>query len=525
MSVRRLLLVLLALTAALDLVVAGIRAGDVLSFGRVVIFPAEGPVLYAIWKLRRAHPLYEWPMAPVFTLTLYNFLFYETYAWAMRLLRVADAAMPVAARFVTLVLAAAGALVQYVASRRVFAAVAPPRLLLALLAIVSWLGAVLPGWWALSIRPDVPAALCALVGVWAALEGFAGRPSRLAIASLSFLAAWCFKQSDVAVFAATCVYAAVRGGARRDLPLLAGPFAAGAAFAIVTGGATYRANIITAPSLNPWLPHLPLHWLRMVALTDVLPWLGAGLAIVTLARAALRVSPPTACAAAAARSRECFGLDLTCLSLVTLTTLVVTAVLLSKVGSALNHALDLQATASLLCAGVLAGAWRQRRASTLLAASAALAPMLAFTLLLLAGRDRATAGTLLQLKAWGDELHLISPERAADRQGAAAPALIDALPAPVYTEDETLPPPWRALDAHFPGVIVDHVFYDEARRRGRIDIGVDGLFRQRYIGSLAVLTDESPFVPIAIRSGYRLRRTFVYSSGQGEPLRILVRDR
>src|SRR5215831_17686727 len=109
---RRSFLGLLVLLAALDLVVVCVRAADVLSYGRLVLFPAEGPVLYALWKVQHGHPLYEWPTRPVFTLTLYNFLFYETYAVATRMLHAFDGGTIVAARFVTLAVAAGGAAAQ-----------------------------------------------------------------------------------------------------------------------------------------------------------------------------------------------------------------------------------------------------------------------------------------------------------------------------------------------------------------------------------------------------------------------------
>ena len=137
MTTRRLFAVLLGTMAALDVAVVPVRIADVSSFGRLVISPAEGPVLYAVWKLRHGHPLYEWPMTPPFTLTVYNFLFYRTYASALQSLHVPDAAMPVAGRFITLTWALAGAACQFAAARRLFRSSRPPALLVASLAVIT----------------------------------------------------------------------------------------------------------------------------------------------------------------------------------------------------------------------------------------------------------------------------------------------------------------------------------------------------------------------------------------------------
>ena len=516
---RRSFLGLLVLLAALDLVVVCVRAADVLSYGRLVLFPAEGPVLYALWKVQHGHPLYEWPTRPVFTLTLYNFLFYETYAIVTRALRAFDGDMIVAGRFVTLTIAAAGAAAQAFASRRMFAAAAPSRSLLWLMAVVTWIGCGMPGWWTFSIRPDIPAAALAVLGMGLAALTFAGGSRRwLAAAGCCFLIAWCFKQSAVALFAATCLYVAVWRRSLVEGALLAAPFVAGAVLAIWIGGGVFRANVVAAPMLQPWVPYLPLHWYRSIFLIDLLPWGIAGYAVLALVRPlaseglrALRDVP--------ARSRDRFGLDLTYLVVATIVTLGATTVMLSRVGSATNHALELTLAASLLCTGVLAGAWTRRASRVFAAAALMLLPMIAFDVSLLAGREQGRVATWLQLKVWGDRLHL-APRDAVDHRASIA-ARLAALPAPIYVEDDLFELPWHSSGGRYPAVVIDTVFYEELQRRGRVGAGVPGLFRQGYFGA-AVLPDESMYFPAAIQSGYRVRETV--SAAAGMPaLRILVR--
>jgi hypothetical protein len=105
---RRVLTLMLAALAALDLLILVIRIRSVLSAGSLVVIPIEGPGLYAMWKLRHGFPLYEWPTQPYFSLTLYNALFYKVYAAVFTLLRTPDAATPIVGRFVTLGFAVPG---------------------------------------------------------------------------------------------------------------------------------------------------------------------------------------------------------------------------------------------------------------------------------------------------------------------------------------------------------------------------------------------------------------------------------
>jgi hypothetical protein len=514
---RRLFAALLMLLVLLDAIVLAIRIGDVVLAGRLVLFPAEGPVLYALWRVQHGYPLYEWPTRPVFTLTLYNFLFYETYATVTRLLGAFDGRMIVAARFVTLACAAAGAAAQYAASRRMFAAASPPTLLLAMMAIATWIGCAMPGWWTFSIRPDIPGTALSALAIGLAARTFTGESRGwLAAAGGAFLAAWCFKQSEIAMVAATCAYVLLWRRSLAELLLVAAPVVAGAGLTLLAGGPIYRTNVLAAPMLQAWQPHLPLHWYRSIFLINLLPWSMAGYATVALLRPLL-TDGPRALAAMPARSVALFGADLTYPLVMTCVALPLTTMMLSRVGSATNHALGLALAAALVCTGVLAGAWHRRRDVIFLAAAAMVLPMIAFDAALLSGREQGRAATLLQLKVWGDRLHLASRETFDSR--AALAARLPALPPPIYTEDELFALPWHSSGGRYPAVVIDTLFYEEQRRQGRVETGVDGLFRRRYFGA-AVLPDESPYVPIAIHAGYRVRE----SVAAERTLRILVRD-
>jgi hypothetical protein len=524
MTARRLFLALLVCLAVLDAVVLVIRTLDAIAASSLVLFPAEGPVVYALWRLRHGYPLYELPTAPMYTLTAYNALFYRTYALLLRVTGVSDAGIPVAGRLIGAVFAAVGAVAQYLATRRLFSAARPPALLLALLAFVTWFGCALPGWWTFAIRPDSPAVGFALIGFAAAARGFArgadGRVLLLA-ASTSFLCAWMFKQSAVTLFAGTAVYALVWRRSLRELALLTLPFLVAAVLTLAGGGPAFRANLILAPALNAWLPHLPLHWFRSIFLIELVPWAFALYAVVTLFRPLLSSPTVAAVAGMGPRSVSLFGLDLTYPLVTTVVAFVCTSILLSKEGSALNHALELHVVASVLACGVLAGAWAHGRQALWLAAAVAVVPMIVFDGALLTGTERGRLATWLQGKVWGDTLHLASAATLEDRERLAE--RFASLPKPVYCEDEVFSLPWHATNNTYPAVMIDHVFYDAAVRRGLITGGVDRLFRDRYFAA-AVLADESPFIPVAIRAGYKLGGSIVPPGSPGNALRILVRD-
>ena len=118
-----------------------------------------------------------------------------------------------------------------------------------------------------------------------------------------------------------------------------------------------------------------------------------------------------------------------------------------------------------------------------------------------------------------DRLHLASRDTVEGR--AALAAKVDALPAPIYIEDDLFELPWHSAGGRYPAAVIDTLFYEELQRQGRVGAGVPGLFRQRYFGA-AVLPDESAYIPIAIQSGYRVAETLAGAAG-APSLRVLVK--
>ena len=179
------------------------------------------------------------------------------------------------------------------------------------------------------------------------------------------------------------------------------PFATGVAISMDVGGFVYRANVIDAPRVNALIPYLTLYWYRSVVLTGLLLWGMSLYAIVALARPGSIHGPLRSIGGVPGRSRKVFGADLTYPALAALAAFAAGAVLLAKVGSALNHLLELNVAASLACAAVLGSMWETPKASKVCAAGALmLVPMIAFDAAVLAGAERVHRRWCSRAGAW-----------------------------------------------------------------------------------------------------------------------------
>jgi hypothetical protein len=468
---------LLAVLASLDLLILGVRFAAALRGGDIRLL-SEGTSLYSIWKLRHGYPLYESPLSPPFNVTYYNFLFYGVYAAVFSALRTADAATPIVGRFVTLALCAGGGVLQYAAGRRLLRGLPVARWLPFLMATITWTGGVLPGVWAYTTRPDIGATVMALAGMYMALRAFGGDGRVwLVAAGGAFFGAWAFKQSNVGMFVATLAYAIVWRRSGREVAALAIPWVLGAVVTFAMGGAAYRENIVFVPSVNPLIPSAALYWYGSALFTNALIWSAAIAAIVLFA----------------ARGPSMFTQDgdITYLVVVTVCCFAIDTVLLMKVGSALNHILDLSCAAALVATAVLGGLVRRDalRPLLLLAASAALLPMLGSDVARFAREKPAL------LAAIQDTDPLTAERRTIARA-------VGSLPKPLYTEDEVFALPWFSSGNTYPAVMRDPTFHDVAQSKGLIGAGIDGLIAEQRFAAI-LLPESSPRLSVALASGYQ----------------------
>src|SRR5947207_6914806 len=186
--------------AGLNLAVFLLRTVSVIRYGS--LFGTSGGeclMVYSIWKKMQGYAIYEWPLTRPFSLSLYNYFFYYAYAEVFRILGWWDAQILTLGRMLSAVFAAIGALAQWQLVKSKISSLTHKYLCLAL-CLGLWFGTSVTRWWALTIRPDVPAI--ALVAIALLCLGKVNGEKATVIAAFFFYLAWAFKQS-IALIAVT----------------------------------------------------------------------------------------------------------------------------------------------------------------------------------------------------------------------------------------------------------------------------------------------------------------------------------
>ena len=73
----------------------------------------ESLMIYSVWKAMHHLPVYEWPLRFPFSLSLYNYLFYYTYAQILRLAGIWDSGIMTWGRLLTSAFVIMGATAQW----------------------------------------------------------------------------------------------------------------------------------------------------------------------------------------------------------------------------------------------------------------------------------------------------------------------------------------------------------------------------------------------------------------------------
>jgi hypothetical protein len=259
---------------ALNLAVYLIRIVSVWRYGALFAPTAvESPMIDSIWRCIHHRPVYTNPFTFPFSLSLYNYLFYDAYAGVLRLIGACDAGILTWGRQFTLVFALAGALAQWRLVRSLLNLRGATSALALALALGLWLSTSLVKYWALSIRPDMAAAALVMIALWILLRLNVRQPRfAFVYAAVLLYLAWAFKQSVVLAFAGLCVYLILHKKGR-DLSILAAVFALLVAATLYAGTPEYRFSILVAPQM-------------VKGFSFGLPWIlrsfGAGLAALSL---------------------------------------------------------------------------------------------------------------------------------------------------------------------------------------------------------------------------------------------------
>jgi hypothetical protein len=230
--------------------VLALPAGVIFAF-RVAAMVQQGPYyvttgfedisIFNISRMSYGDPVYVDPFAYPYRASLFNWLFYRMYGGVAGLLRPGEVELPTYLRLLTLAWALVGIGTMLVLVRGDW----PTALGLAL---VAWLGPMI-GWWSLTVRPDVPAVVCELLGIALVARG---EPRmglrRAAAAGIAFFLAWSFKQSAIGIFAGTLLALVLRRE-WANLAIITGGFAVLTALVLLTASPAYFLNLFDAPSL------------------------------------------------------------------------------------------------------------------------------------------------------------------------------------------------------------------------------------------------------------------------------------
>ncbi len=241
------LIVAIFLFAGLNLAIFVLRAVSVVRYGS--LFGTTGGeclMIYSIWKKMHGHPVYEWPLRWPFSLSLYNYWFYYAYAEVFRLLGWWDAQILTLGRLLTAAFAAVGALAQWKLAQVKIASRAHKYLCLAL-CFGLWFSTSVIRWWALTIRPDVPAIALATIALLCIgrIRGEKG----VALAAVFFYLAWTFKQSVALIAVTSILYLLITR--RRSGWLLLAVFGGAIAATAWLGTQAYRYSVFVAPRIVP----------------------------------------------------------------------------------------------------------------------------------------------------------------------------------------------------------------------------------------------------------------------------------
>jgi hypothetical protein len=151
--------------------------------------------VYGIWKVQGGHPLYAWPNRDFYQLTLYNFGFYHLYARILGLLHARGPEIMLYGRFLTAAFAFCGLVIQslllWFLTRELRSRVV--NLAIFLIAFCTWFNTYFPGYYTVSVRPDIVAVAVSTLALYCFIRYAAdGGIKWVCIAALAWFGAWCF---------------------------------------------------------------------------------------------------------------------------------------------------------------------------------------------------------------------------------------------------------------------------------------------------------------------------------------------
>jgi hypothetical protein len=229
----------------LNLAIFFIRAISVWHFGALISSGSAASVIYPVWKSVHHLPIYEWPFAYPFSLTMYNYLFYLTYSLFLKIIRVTGDGIPTWGSLFTPMFVIIGAVAQWKLVQTYLNLRGIRNALSLCFALGLWSCSSIIRMYAFAIRPDMAAVAFVMVGLWMVVLRFR---FSFACAGASFYLAWSFKQSTVLTFLGVCLFLLLNKQ-WRDLSVLIIVFAALVTATILLGTPEYRYSILVVPRI------------------------------------------------------------------------------------------------------------------------------------------------------------------------------------------------------------------------------------------------------------------------------------
>jgi hypothetical protein len=342
------------------------------------------------------------------------------------------------------------------------------------------------------VRPDVAAVVLSTLGLYCFIVYAAKNELRWVFAAATaWVMTWCVKQADVACIFGAGVYlvASRKWSAAIFLSLT---FAIPVALILGLGSEPYRWNILVAPTANSLYfvegaKAFLTGWSR-----SLFAW--TFVATLPLCFYFYRTRSPLARGFnplfEAMRPKGELG-TITALAFVTLAGFVPSFLALSKTGSSLNQMYEVFVAATSL-SFVLA-----------LRVAVVLPDRIArrFSIVICASLISMCLFPICQLA-----MNRIGPIARASVADAARQenfsTFLKMQKAPVLIENDIYSLPWHSTGNQFPAIVIDHIFFDDAKKRGMISGGLEQLIARHWFATLYLET-SSPLYQAALKADYQ----------------------
>ncbi len=506
----------LVLLVALNLSILAIRVHSFLDLGNLTTTTGtEGSVIYSVWKATNNHPLYE-GLSLILSNTLYNFMYYKTAALVAKTLSVNGQGILLSSRLTTSVFAILGAILGLLTLARLRLFRNGVYMVWGASAIaLFWFGTSPVGWWNLTARADLGAVCFASLGLLCFLSFLeADSIGLVLLASLSFFLAWSFKQSIGATFLGTILVSIACRRNWRVLLALIGPFALGVLAALYIGGANYRFNILTLPSLGTFNPSNAALAIAKAPLENPLLYLTPILALTVLLFKRVKNGEPE-------KGSASLSFQVRVLGSIFLCAFGAGAFLCLRAGSDINYFFEagMVASIALLPSAIVLFDWNKLASGWFFALASAvvvcvcLIQLAAFVVPLQVRIPDRLA--FLRTSTFG-RLRLLTQQQEDERRVLAG--LVAAAPKPVLMIDDIFSQPWYSTNGSYPAFVIDPSVLNELRLRGVVqDDRIATLIKSRKFRT--VVFSEPDYVSVARENGY----DYVTTAPGG--LQILSRSR